>query len=1139
MIEATVTDLNRVRTTRTPLALALPMTAATAPPTGTVTFWLTDIVDSTPLWESEPQAMATEVSRHYEILDAAVRRHGGVRPIEQGEGDSMVAVFAHACAAAAAAVDAQRELTAQDWSTSRPIEVRMALHAGEARLRDEMYYAGPTIIRCARLRALAHGGQILASASAAVLMREDPSIAVRTLGVHALKGLTVPEEVFALEHPDLPGAFPPPPPGPAPSTLPVAVTSFVGRLTELVELIELANTARCVSIVGAGGCGKTRLAAAVAASLVEQVPDGVWWVELAEVDDPDRVPGAVLGALGVDARSGDPTQRLLDYLATRTALLVLDNCEQVSAAVGALVGALLARCPQLVVLATSRAPLQVRGERAWRIGPLALPGAFLGAAAAHVADVAGAESVQLFCERATAARHSFRLDESNCSVVAEICRALDGIPLALELAAARVATLPPERILHGLQDRFRLLTGAGPDVPARQATLAASVHWSHDLLDDAERTLLRRLAVFIGPFTLEAAEQIAADDQLDPWAVMSALAALVDKSLVTFDGERYGLLQTIREFAAERLIEAGEAERLRDAHLAHYRGVAAGSAIDLTAGPQIHTLVDLEQARANLLAAVDWALTRGDAESAAAIAGDLTLFWLLHGRHAESLACLRRTLAALPEEPSVLRARVLAGVGMLGVYGMDLPSGYGLVETAEAVEMATAVGSPQDLGRALGMAGFMAALTQPMHAFEPLAEARRAAIEAGDPYGRGISAVIAAIAATLGCSRPDLAEPHLAELAAHADATASPLWATWLNYVRGMEHWQAGRLIEAVRALTVADDLAWAIGEPTMESWCAVWLADALVDAGQLDDAERIIRRSAGWMERASYARLEFIESRLIGLALARGDLAEADRQLIVAEAICAEMGFDFAGLQCAIHRARWSVATGDLARAEAAVARGAGWAEELQMPWYSVGQADAAGRVARALGKPGAAEDAHHRALELCVRHGFAGVAAGTLEALGSLAAAGGSWAEAARLYGAADTLRRCTGQIRPLLDRADAAADLEAMHVALGRDEFAEATAEGADLDLAAAAAYAARARGERKRPASGWESLTPTELAVVELAAQGLTNAEIGQRLFTTAGTAKVHLHHIFNKLGVSRRAELAALATERRLTAESSA
>jgi len=909
MTEATVTQLSDARAARRALHADLTLAPTRELPTGTVTFLLTDIEASTPLWDAEPEAMTEAVARHYAILDEAVRRYGGIRPVEQGEGDSLVAVFDRASHAVAAAVDAQRALVAEPWPTSRPLAVRMALHSGEARLRDELYYAGPAIIRCARLRALAYGNQILASAAVAALLHDtEYDVKLRSLGVHALKGLRTPEEVLAVQHPDLPSEFAPPPSGPLSSTLPQQVTSFVGRMTEILELIEAASTSRCVSIVGPGGCGKTRLAAQTAESLSSRFPDGICWVELAALDDPDRVPEAVLAALGVDARGAAPGARLLDWLTDRAVLLVLDNCEHLTESVAGLVTELLAGCPRVVVLATSREPLQVRGEQAWRLGPLALPREFLGAPAAQVADAAAAESVQLFCDRAAAARQAFRLDESNVAVVADICRALDGMPLALELAAARVASLSPQRILHGLQDRFRLLSGTRTAGPERQATLAASVDWSHDLLEQTERVLLRRLAVFVGPFTLEAAEQITADPVLNTWDVLIALTALVEKSLVGFDGERYGLLATIREYAAQRLAEAGETERMRDAHLTHYREVAVASATDLMVGPQVGTLQDLEQARANLNAAVDWALARGDTDAAAIIAGELTLFWQLHGRHTESLVCLRRVLDALPEGPSPLRARVLTGLGMLGLYGMDLPHGYGLAEVTEAIEMATALGCGQDLGRALAMAGFVAAITQPTRAFEPLTAARAAAIEAGDPYGRAAAAVYASLAAILSFSRPDLAEPHLAELAAHADETGSPLWAAWLHFVRGMAHWQAGRLAEAVRALTMADDLGWTLGEPTQESWCAVWAANALIDAGELDEAERVIRRSAGWMERASYARLEFIQSRFIGLALARGDLAEADRQLSDAEAIASEMGFDFLTLEFAIQRAHWGV---------------------------------------------------------------------------------------------------------------------------------------------------------------------------------------------------------------------------------------
>ena len=1141
---ATVTEMASFRDQRLRLAAvdgapviapawALPSETAVAPPTGTVTFLLTDIEGSTPRWDTHPEAMAAAVHRHYEILDAAVVANGGFRPIEQGEGDSLVAAFPRTSDAAAAALAAQRALVAESWPEQADVHVRMALHTGEAQLRDGLYYAGPSIIRCARLRSLAHGDQVLLSAATADLLADvlPAGATMRPLGRYRLKGLRTPEEVHQLGHPDLPSSFPPPAAEDEKQTnVPIPLTSFVGRHCELDEIADLMHRHRVVSLVGAGGCGKTRLAAAATGAAVAGFADGAWWVELAEVTDPDLVPTAVLAGLGLDAKGMSATDRLTGYLEHRRMLLVLDNCEQIVTAAAALVCAVLRTCPEVRLLVTSREPLGVPGEATWRIAPLSLP-PDVPAEDLTLDQILAAESVQLFGDRAGQVRPSFRVQAQNAATVAEICRRLDGIPLAVELAAARIGVLTPERILDSLGDNFRVLTSAVRGAPARQQTLNASVAWSHDLLTEDERALLRRLAVFVGGFDLEAAEQIAAGAPLHRDDVLPLLANLVDKSLVTFDGEHYHLLSTIRDFATERLGAAGEVDACRDAHLTHYLSVAAEGATQLAAGPQVRTLEMLEAARANLLAAADWALTKGDCDSAAQVATDLTLFWQLHGRHAESLDCLRRVLAAIPETPTPLRARVLWAIGQLAGYAMDLPHGYGVADTTGAIEIARGLGCDEVLGRALGVQGFLTAFLAPAACPEILAQAREAAVRAGDPYGTLAASAYAAFAAVFGSDRRDLAARHLAELT--VGAGSSPLWSVFHGMASGIAHWRAGEAAAAVDALQAADDLGWAIGDPTLESWCVVWLAEAHIDLGDFAAAERVITRSAGWMDRSSLGRHEFVLSRRIRLEIARGNLTAAAAELAVFESMT-YMGFPLINIEAGCLRAAVALGAGDSATARASVDAASDAAAGLGTPWYLAMVANAEGRVARAEGRPAAAEDAHHRALALCVEHGFSGIAAETLECLAALAVGDESWSEAGRLFGAAAAQRGRLARLRPVLDARSIAADLATIEQALGA-EAGVAALEGAALSLIEAADYAARARGARKRPTTGWDSLTPTELTVVGLVAQGLTNATVAQKMFIAEGTVKIHLHHVFGKLGITRRAELAVRATERRLGA----
>lgn len=1116
------------------LAWQLPDALPSAPPEGTVTFLLSDIEGSTRLWEADRSAMTAAVARHYEILDMAVLGRGGIRPVEQGEGDSMVAVFARASDAARAALEAQEALQAEAWPEGTEIRVRMALHTGEAQLREGLYYAGPSIIRCARLRSLGHGGQVLVSAAAAELLADGlpQDAALLPLGLHRLKDLREAERVFQLANPALPATFPPlRAVEMLRHNLPTHLTSFVGRDAELGELVELLGRHRLVTLVGPGGCGKTRLAARVAEQMLGTHPDGVWWVELDIVTDPVRVPEAVLGAIGLDGKGIDPLTRITGYLADRRALLVLDNCEHVVGAAAVLLKRLLVACPQVAGVATSREPLRVDGETTWAVQPLSLP---------PVSDevpldvLLAAESVRLFNERATAARPTLKPDDLTTRSVAAICTRLDGIPLAIELAAARVRSLTPQWVLAGLTDWFHVLTGGSRTAHPRPQTLVASVEWSHDLLSQPERVLLRRLAVFTGGFDADSAQAVssatdAPADHLPVPDVMILLSGLVDRSLVVFDGQRYRLLQTIRDFAARQLEATGEAPAARRAHLRHFVAVAASAARQLEARPSIPTLETLEAARENVLAAVDFALTTGDHEAAMSLCADMALFWQLHGRHSESLACVRRVLAETPIDPTPLRARILCAAGQLGFYTMDVAGGYGSVETAQAIEMARAVGCDEVLGRALGMQNLLATFGAPQGAPAGLLEAYAAAERAGDSYGMTAATAYSTLAWVFGCDRPELAEPHLIRLAEAADG--SPVWAAWHGFVAGIGAWRAGRLWRAVDALTRADELAWSVGDPVLESWCATWLAETYLCLGDWASATQVIARSEAWMDRSSFGRFELVASRRITIGLASGDLAGAHRALEAIETAARAMGFPCLTLELAVLGARLALAGGDLAAAREGLGEATAIAETLGTPWYRASVADLAGRVALCDGEPTVAEDAHHHALVLSVEHGFHGVAAGTLESLAALACAGDSHAEAARLLGAADALRDATGQRRWPLDDPAHGHLTAALAGALGDDVLSALWQDGGVLNLREAASYATRARAGRKRPTTGWSSLTPTELEVAALAAQGLTNAEIGARLFITTGTAKVHLSHIYSKLSVANRTQLATYAVDR--------
>jgi predicted ATPase/class 3 adenylate cyclase len=572
-------------------------------PTGTVTFLFTDLEGSTRLWEEHPDAMSSALARHDEILRNAVERHHGW--IVKRTGDGMHAVFTSARDAIEAAVDAQLELASVDWGETGPLAVRMGCNSGEAELREGDYY-GPSVNRAARIMAAAHGGQILCSHATAQLLEDalPPDVTLLDLGEHRLRDLARAEHVFQVQHPALRLEFPRLRSLDAyPTNLPAQRTSFIGREGDVDAVAAALRDHRVVTITGVGGVGKSRLAIQTAAAVLPRFPDGAWLCELAPVTDGDAVVEVLADAVGVPAGSGPASEALPWFLRSRRALIVMDNCDHVLTAVAEVVDDLLARCPDVRVLATSREALGLPGEQVFALGTLTAP------ASPDVRAVMSSPACQLFVERAQAARHDFVVDETNAAAIAALCERLDGIPLAIELAAARVRSLTPAQILDRLDERFRLLSGGGK-ARGRHQTLRGALAWSTDLLERREREAFGRLSVFVAPFDLEAAEAVLGQ------GAWEALDALVDKSLLLAEHDgvemRYRMLETVREFAAELLLEEGDVADARTRHAHHYTNVAtrigeAGSFEAASAGRR-----DLR----NIAAALDWLAAEGDVDRA-------------------------------------------------------------------------------------------------------------------------------------------------------------------------------------------------------------------------------------------------------------------------------------------------------------------------------------------------------------------------------------------------------------------------------------------------------------------------------------------------------------------------------------------
>src|SRR6202050_3280823 len=591
-------------------------------PTGTVTFVLTDVERSTLLWEERGEVRAGVMARCHDLLAETMQARGGVLPEEQGEGDSAVGVFVRASDAVACALDLQLALRSEPWPEGVDLRVRVALHTGEAVLRDARNYTGPSIHRCARLRAIGHGGQTLLSRSTYELVAGGlpDGVSVRDLGAHRLRDLARPEQVYQLCHADLHGDFPALRSLSAlPNNLPVQLTSFVGREAEIAEIRKLLGRSRLLTLTGAGGSGKTRLALQVAAETLDDHPDGVWWVDLAPISDSALVASEVAGALSIREFPSQPViDTLTAQLAERRLLIALDNCEHLLGACAELAATLLEACPGVVILATSRESIGVEGEQSWRVPSLQVPEAELARAA---------------------------------------------------LAAARVRLLTPQEIADAMRKRFVLLTGGSRTAMPRQRTLEASVDWSHDLLSAAEQTLFRRISVFAGGWTLDGVEAVCAGDGLEVVEILDLLSSLVEKSLVQVEEQgvktRYALLETVRAYARQKLSDAAEAALVRNQHLDYHLRLAESAEPDLFGARLEQWLGPLTTELDNFRAALGWAVDAGRVDEALRLAAALWLFFEARGHWREGRGHLESALAG-EGASGLARAKALVAVGHIG-----------------------------------------------------------------------------------------------------------------------------------------------------------------------------------------------------------------------------------------------------------------------------------------------------------------------------------------------------------------------------------------------------------------------------------------------------------------------------------------
>jgi predicted ATPase/class 3 adenylate cyclase/DNA-binding CsgD family transcriptional regulator len=1066
-------------------------------PTGTVTLLLADVEGSTRLWETQPAEMTAAVARLDRTVSDLVIGYCGVRPLEQGEGDSFVAAFARASDAVACALELQRAPLA-------PIRLRIGVHTGEIQLRDEVNYMGPTINRTARLRDLAHGGQTVLSGTTSdlVIDRLPDGAWLDDLGTHSLRDLPRPERVVQMCHGDLHNEFPPlrTPTAVVSHRLPLQLTSFVGRQAAISEMREILLENRLVTLTGAGGVGKTRLAVQVGGEIAAQFGDGVWYVDLAPITDPDLVPVATARAFGLPDQPGRSTMdTIIGFGNDRHMVVVLDNCEHLLAATADLVTALLGACRRLTVLATSREPIGIAGEVSWRVPSLSL------------AD----EAVELFSDRARRATPQFRLSDHNATTVAEICRRLDGVPLAIELAAARVRALSPAEIVGSLHDRFRLLTGGARTAVRRQQTLRASVDWSHALLTEPERILFRRLAVFMGGFDLDAVRTVACSNDTERYQALDELTLLVDKSLVSAEDTgrrtRYRLLETMRQYALEKLADSGEADAVRSRHRDYYTTMAA------SLNARTHSGYDqrVEQAEAeidNLRAAFGWSLENSDIERALVLASSSEPLWLSRGFIREGLSWLDAGLAAAElrhaDVTPAVRVRAIVDKALLLAW-LGKPSG--IDDAEQALTVARELDDPALVIRALVARGYVG------YEISFLSEAAELARKQGDSWmlsqvlGRQ---TLRAMARGDPLATSAAATEGLQVAEAIGDRFSARACRVGQGYAQAMQ----GDLAGAVSRFGEVIEDAAAAHDAVLRVYGLMLQGGALANLGDI----RGVHAAAEQLLQAPFELGEYQEG--VGHAL------RATANLIAGDGAAAwqsfEAGRQRTGLNPATVGLYLSSPLALLACGDIAAARR--WADDVISVSIGVYRSSALAVRARVEIAQGQAEQAERDALEAL---GIAASAQSLLNmglifgCLAIVASDAGSHLEAARLFGAANAIRQRMGAVRVKTAGADREGGrIKTLRDALGNNGFDAAFAEGAALSTDEAVAYAQRGHGERKRPSSGWASLTPSELGVVRLVNEGLSNKDIAARLFVSARTVQSHLTHVYTKLGLRSRIQL---------------
>ena len=1038
-------------------------------PSGVTTFLFTDIEGSTRLLQDlGDDAYEASLAEHRRLLREAFATHDG---IEVGtEGDSFFAAFADPGLALRAALTAQLAIEGWDWPR-RPLRVRMGLHTGEAKLVGREY-VGLAVHEAARISSAAHGGQILLSDTTyEIVSRSLPTDArLVDLGEHRLKDLTEAVRLFNVVHPRLAAeARPPRTLTVLPNNLPVQLSTFIGRADEIGQISSLVDTARLLTLAGAGGCGKTRLALQVAAERSTTFPDGVWFAELASLTDGELVLRAVAEAFGLQAKpEGSIEDVLLDFVCERRLLIVLDNCEHLVAASADACSKLLSAARELRILATSREPLGVPGEQVYRV-----PSLDVGHHDGNLDSIVACDAVRLFSNRAVAADPTFTVDAANISVIADICRRLDGLPLAIELAAARVRMFTPTEIASRLDQRFAILTGGARTGLRRQQTLRAAVDWSYELLSDPEQLLFRRLSVFVGGFALEAAEAICSGNGIETDEIVDLVSSLVDRSIVVaepHDGTmRYRLLETIREYSRELLASSDEAARVWSRHLRWFADLAAKGSDGLETSDELRWAKHLDAEVDNFRQALAWSVAGGEAVDGVRLVAAIAPYWTNHGKVADAHTWLNSTIAAAGELALPVRAMALAAFAMTSMHAEGFEAGIPYAEecvslphTPETVRwiadataaLAYAPGSVEQslaqldearrlyhsIGRAFGEAEALEAMAQALTWSGDFDHVRRVTEEALEIYERlGVrTKVIGAMdmLAVVALQEGDLADVErrageVLALAREINDRPHVAYALWdlaiVESERG--HYDRARalydqIMPMLRDLHAVQLIAECF---RYMSLIDVRCGDADAAAAALDEAEDTWTYSG-----RQRADLDILRSRI---ELVRGDAgamrALAEQALAVFEK--AEASAAIPGAQTYL---AWAAAlTGDEEHART-LAHAA--MEGARQPVRKMGALQIAARIDFVSGALDKATARLVEALEAASRKGYGYETAYMLEMLGWVAAAEGHVERAVHLLGAADEMRSTHGFALLVVDRSLHDDAIAASKDALGDEAF-----------------------------------------------------------------------------------------------------